>query len=137
MDNQITKKLCIIKAFWNIYLQDNYHFKYLDIKKNGLIFRIRIKNESRYDSWLKNSHKGSPNWTKTQTWTWHPKGQFDTLGVPIGTWHFLSANWPKFAAQPGDFQIEIKLFFFFLMLFRDKDAFEFISDLIQHPSLYK
>ena len=44
--------------FWNIYVQDNYHFKDSNIEKNGLIFRIRIKNASRYDSWLKNSKKG-------------------------------------------------------------------------------
>ena len=33
----------IIKTFWNTYLQDNYHFKDLNIQKNGLIFRIQIK----------------------------------------------------------------------------------------------
>ena len=26
--------------------------------------------------------------------------------------HFLSTNWPKFSARPGDFLIEIKLIFF-------------------------
>ena len=50
VDNQITKKLWIIKTFWNIYLQDNYHFNDLNIKKNGLIFRIQIKNASKYNS---------------------------------------------------------------------------------------
>ena len=39
--------LWIIKSFWSIYLQDNYHFKDLNIKKNGLIFRIQIKNASK------------------------------------------------------------------------------------------
>ena len=91
VNNQITKKLWIIKPFWNIY-----HFKDLNIKKNGLIFRIRIKNASRYDSWLKNPQKGSPNWTKTQT----------------QTWYFPITDWPKFLAQPSDFLIKIKPIFF-------------------------
>ena len=86
MDNQITNKLWIIKSFWNIYLQDNYHFKDLNIKKKGLIFRIRIKNASRCNSRPKNPKKRSPNWNKTQTWAWHPRGPIGTLGVPIGTW---------------------------------------------------
>ena len=51
-------KLWIIKTFWNIYLQDNYHFKDLNIWKKGLIFRIRIKNASKYNSRLKNTQKG-------------------------------------------------------------------------------
>ena len=67
MDNQITKKLWIIKTFWNIYLQDNYHFKDLNIQKKGLFFRIQIKNVSKYDSQLKKPQKMSPNWTKIQT----------------------------------------------------------------------
>ena len=67
MDNQITKKLWIIKTFWNIYLQDNYYFKDLNIWNKGVIFRIRIKNASKYNSWLKNPQKMSPNWTKIQT----------------------------------------------------------------------
>ena len=61
MDNQIIKKLWIIKSFWNIYLQDNYHFKDLNIKEKGLGFRIRIKNTSRCNSWLKNPQKMSIN----------------------------------------------------------------------------
>ena len=99
MDNQITKKLWIIKPSWNIYLQDNYHFKDLNIKKMGLIFRIRIKNTSKYDSRLKNPQKGSANWTKTQTWTRH----------------MTSADWPKILAWLGDSLIGIKpIFFHFL-----------------------
>ena len=81
VDNHITKKLWIIKPFWNIYLQDNYHFKDLNIKKKGLIFRIQIKNASRYNFQLKNPQKRSPKWTKIQMWTWHPRGLFGTLGV--------------------------------------------------------
>ena len=42
-----------MRIFWNICLQDNYHFKDLKIMKNGLIFRVWIKNESRYNSQLK------------------------------------------------------------------------------------
>ena len=53
VDKRITKKLWIINPFWNIYIQDNYHFKDLNIKKNELIFRIQIKNKSRNDSQLK------------------------------------------------------------------------------------
>ena len=69
MDNQITKKLQIIKPFWNIYLQDNYRFKDLNIKKKGLIFRIHIKNVSRYNFQLKNPQKSSPKCTKIQMQT--------------------------------------------------------------------
>ena len=93
MDDQITKKLWIIKSFWNIYLQDNYYFKDLNIKKKQLLFRIRIKNASRCNSRLKNPQKGSLNWTKTQTWTWHPRGPFGTLVVPIGTWKVPIGTW--------------------------------------------
>ena len=85
MDNQITTKLWIIKTFWSIYLQDNYHFKDLNIQKRGLIFRIRIKNASKCNSRLKNSQKMSPKWTRTQTRVWHPKVPFGTFQVPIGT----------------------------------------------------
>ena len=49
--------------------------------------------------------------------------------------HFPSADWPKFSAWPEDFLIEIKPIFF--LLFRDKNAFQFVFDLIQHPNLYK
>ena len=57
MDNQITIKLWIIKTFWSVYLQDNHHFRDLNIQKRGLIFRIRIKNEAKCNSWLKNPKK--------------------------------------------------------------------------------
>ena len=43
--------------------------------------------------------------------------------------HFPSADWPE------DFLIEIKPIFF--LLFRDKDAFQFVFDPIQHSNLYK
>ena len=38
-----------------------------------------------------------------------------------------SADWPKCLAWPENFLIKIKPIFF--QLFRDKDAFQFISDL--------
>ena len=91
--------LWIIKSFWSIYLQDNYHFKDLNIKKNGLIFRIQIKNVSRCNSRLKNPKKRSPNWTKTQTRAWHPRGPVSTLGVPIVTWQVPID--PKARLGPG------------------------------------
>ena len=80
--------------FWNIYVQDNYHFKDSNIEKNGLIFRIRIKNASRYDSQLKNPQKRSPNWTKTQMQAWHPRGPFDTWEVLSSTWQVLIGTSP-------------------------------------------
>ena len=90
VDNQITKELWIIKTFWDIYLQDNLHFKDLNVQKRGLIFRIQIKNASKCKSRLKKPQKRSPKWTKTQTRARHPKGPFP------------SANWHKFEAQPED-----------------------------------
>ena len=35
MDNQ--------EFFWSVYLQDNYHFKNLNIQKRGLILEYRLK----------------------------------------------------------------------------------------------
>ena len=37
-DNQTTTKLWIIKYFWDIYLQDNYNFKDLNIRKKVINF---------------------------------------------------------------------------------------------------
>ena len=103
MDNQITKKLWIINTFWNIYLKDNYHFKDLNIKKNWLILRIRIKNVSMCNFRLKNPQKRSPNWTKNSNMGLAPK---------MAYWHSWSANWPKCSTQPRNFLIVIKLIFF-------------------------
>ena len=138
MDNQIAKKLWIVKPFWNIYLQDNYHCKDLNIKKKLLIFRIQIKNTSRCNSWLKKSLKRSLNWIKTQTRTWHP---FGSLGVSIGTWKVPISTWQvligtsKVLTGPKA-QLGLrtptnwdKAYLF--RIFRDKDTFQFISDLIQ------
>ena len=85
VDNQISMKLWIIKTFWNIYLQDNHHFRDLNIQKMGLIFRLRIKNVPKCNFWLKNPQKRSRKWTKIQTRVQHPRGPFDTLGVLIDT----------------------------------------------------
>ena len=57
VDNQITTKLWIIKTFLNIYLQDNHHFRDLNIQKRSLIFRIQIKNVSKCKSQLKQKLK--------------------------------------------------------------------------------
>ena len=138
VDNQITKKLRIIKTFWNIYLQDNYHFKDLDIQKKGLTFRIRIKNASQYNSRLKNPQKRSPNWIKTQTRTRHPRGPFGTLGVPIEHMksfdrHFPSADWPKLLARLEDSLIEIRLIFYDFLEIRLCSNFYLIS-FFKHPN---
>ena len=106
MGNQITNKLWIIKTFSNIYLQDNYHFKDLNIKKKGLIFRIQIKNTSMCNFQLKNPQKKSPNWTKTQMQVWHPIGPIGTLRVPIGIWQVpINTSQvpigPNFRLSPG------------------------------------
>ena len=85
MDNQITMKLWIIKTFWDIYLQDNHHFRDLNIQKRGLIFRLRIKNVPKCNSRLKNPQKRSPKWTKIQTQVQHLRGPISTSQVPIGT----------------------------------------------------
>ena len=129
VDNQITKRLWIINTFWNIYPQDNYHFKDLGIRKNGLIFRIHIKNESKYNSRLKNPQKMSSNWTKTQTRARPPKGPFGTFGC-------------RLAQIPGSAQGLLdwdKAYLF--QFFQDKDTFQFVSNhsanFSKHPNLYK
>ena len=95
----------IIKTFWNVYLQDNYHFKDLNIKKKkkGLIFRIWIKNSSKYNSRLKKSSKNESKLDQTQMRVWHPR-------VAIG--HSWSAHWHKFEARLGDPLIKIRPIFF-------------------------
>ena len=85
VDNQITMKLWIIKTFWNIYLQNNHHFRDLNTQKRGLIFRIQIKNVFECNSQLKNPQKRSPKWTKIQTQVQHLRRPIGTSQVPIGT----------------------------------------------------
>ena len=64
LDNQIIAKLWITKIFWSVYLQDNYHFKDLNIQKSSLIYKIQIKNASKCNSLLKNPQKGVQNGPK-------------------------------------------------------------------------
>ena len=105
VDNQITKKLWIIKTFWNIYLQDNYHFKDLNIKKKWLIFKIQIKNASKL------AKKSSKNESKLE------QNSIAGLAPKRAIQHSWSANWPKFVARPKDSLIEImSIFFSFLEL---------------------
>ena len=110
MDNQITNKLWIIKSFWNIYLQDNYHFKDLNIKKKRLIFKIRIKNASRCNSRLKNPKKKESKLDQNSNASLAPKR------ACRHSWsadcHMASADWPKSSTWPGDPLLKIKPIFF-------------------------
>jgi len=66
VDYHITKKLWIIKTFWNNYLQDNYHFKDLNIWKMDYILEYRLKMHLSTIPDSKIHKKRSPNWIKTQ-----------------------------------------------------------------------
>ena len=87
MDNQITKKLLIIKSFLNIYLLDNYYFRDPIIKKKGMNFleyELKAGLGAIPDSKIQKKKK-SPNRTKIGRGAQHPRGPINTLGVPIGT----------------------------------------------------
>ena len=49
--------------------------------------------------------------------------------LPNANRHILSVDWHKFVAWPEDSWIEINLTFSYF--FRDKDASQFVSDLIE------
>ena len=117
----------IIKTFWNIYLQDNYHFKDLNIRKNWLIFRIRIKNASKYNSQLKNPQRKESKLDQNSNADSTPKRAI---------WQSWSANWPKLLAQPGDSLIEIKPIFNNFLEIRTRSNLYLIS-FFKHPNLYK
>ena len=109
----------IIKTFWNIYLQDNYHFKNLNFWINGLIFRIWIKNVSKYNSRLKNPQKKESKLDQNSNTSSTPKRAIQ---------HSWSADWPKFVARSEDSLTEIKpIFFNFLEIWRRSTSFLIIQ----------
>ena len=135
--NQITKKLWIIKSFWNIYLQDNYHFTDLNIKEKGLIFRIQIKNTTRCNSWLNNPQKKESKLDQNSNADLAPKRAiWHSWSVDQ---HMASANWPKCSTQPRNFLIEIKpIFFRFLEIRTCSNSYLISFSLFfKHPNLYK
>ena len=108
------------KVFFGIFIYEIIiTLKDLNIKKKRLIFRIRIKNTSRCNSWLKNSQKG---------FQIEPK-----LKRGFGTQESHSALLECRLAQtfnPARGLLDQDKAYLF-RIFRDKDMFQFIYDLIQ------
>ena len=130
----VLKKLWIIKTFHNIYLQDNYHFKDLNIRKNVLIFRIRIKNASNYNSQLKNPQKKESKLDQNSNTDLAPKRAIQH------SWsadrHIKSADWPKLLARLRDSLIEIRPIFYDFLEIKTHSNLYLIS-FFKHPNLYK
>ena len=111
----------IIKTFGGIYLQDNHHFKDLNIQKRGLIFRIQIKNASKCKSQLKKTSKKESKVDQNSNMSPAPK---------MSIQHSWSANWHKLKVWPKDYWIEINLTLFVFLEIRTRPNLYLITQLI-------
>ena len=102
----------IIKTFQNVYLQDDYHFKDLNIQKRGLIFRIWIKNMSKAILGSRNLKKGIQIGLNSNTGSAPKRAIWHSWDADWHFRHFPSADWHKNLARPEDSWIEISPIFF-------------------------